>query len=165
MAKIVKTYKEKLPALTLLGRCYGNENRNSMGTFSTKWEEWFANDWFDTVSKCGEPYLAKDYVGAMRLNKGVFEYHIGVLMKTVESIPEGFSAVKLPAADYGVTWIKGKDDAELYSMHKESMAAFEKAGLTVANDAWYIERYVCPRFTKPDENGEVILDYLVTLTD
>lgn len=163
MAKIVRAYKEELPTLTLLGKLYGNENRNDEGTFSSCWREWFANGWFASLESCGTPLDKGAYVGAMRLNNGVFEYRIGVLLTAVETVPEGFTVEKLPAASYGVTWIKGKDDAELYSMHKESMSALSNEGFCPAKDAWYIERYSCPRFTVPDENGEVILDYLVTL--
>ncbi len=40
---------------------------------------------------------------------------------------------------------------------------YEKAGLHISEDAWYIERYNCPRLTTPDENQEVILDYILSL--
>jgi len=30
-------------------------------------------------------------------------------------------------------------------------------------DHWCFERYQCPRFTSPDENGNVILDYGISI--
>lgn len=36
-------------------------------------------------------------------------------------------------------------------------------GLKRKEDDWCFERYNCPRFTMPDENGNVILDYGISI--
>lgn len=157
MAKIVKVYKEEMPELLLIGKCYHGSDRDEHGTFAQKWEEWFSNGWFDEPK---EP-ASDAYVGAMRMNEGVFEYWIGVMCKPSAAVPNGFCSVSLPKCSASVAYIKGKDDPELYSMHEECLKAFKNAGYDIPEDTWYIERYACPRFTEPDENGEVILDYIV----
>lgn len=163
MAKIVNVYREKQPAFKLVGKSYSNEDRDGMGGFSSKWGDWFTCGWFDLVEACGKAHSESGYVGAMRMNEGKFEYVIGVLMESVNAVPEGFSCIDIPESDYAVAWIKGKDDKELYSMHEQCMSAFAEKGYKVSENAWYIEEYTCPRFTCPDDNGEVVLDYAVTV--
>lgn len=163
MPEIIRVYRESAPALTLVGKVYYASDRGENGTYSHCWEAFFANGWFDTLSDCGKPNAESGYVGAMRMNGKAFEYWIGIPMQSVSAVPEGFATVALPAGDYAVAWIKGQDDARLYAMHEACMRAFKQDGMQPAPDAWYIERYACPRFTQPDENGEVILDYMVSL--
>ena len=162
MAKIINVLKEEMPALTLVCKVYHDNDRGGNGTFSAKWGEWFEKGYFDQIEKCGTPYDGS-YVGAMRMNGKEFEYCIGILMQGAYKLPDGFDGVEIAACSMGVVWVKGKDDATLYSMHEKSLEALAKNGMTPAENAWYIERYACPRFTAPDENGEVILDYMVTV--
>lgn len=164
-AKIIKSYKEHIPAVTLIGKVYHVEDRDSSGSFGANWGQWFTHGWFDALKGCGKPY-ADDYVGAMRMNKeGVFEYWIGILMASVERVPEGYVTEEIPAGEFAVAWIKGREDGGLYAMHEECMKTFKEQGWTIAKAPWYIEKYVCPRFTTPDEQGEVILDYAVSLAE
>ncbi len=163
MASIIKVYKETAPALMLVGKAYYEEDRDAYGTYSGKWKEWFAKGWFSSLGAQGRPCFGGGYVGAMRMNEGVFEYWIGMLMEENTAIPAGFSGVAVSGGAYATAWIQGKDEPALYEMHDACMAAFTQKGWKIAKDAWYIERYSCPRFTQPDENGEVILDYVVSL--
>ena len=41
MAEIIKTFKEKIPAMRFIGKKYPN--------FGPMWGEWFANGWFDQL--------------------------------------------------------------------------------------------------------------------
>ena len=163
MARIIKAYKEQMQAAVLAGKLYHAGDRDGNGSFSQRWEEWFQNGWFELVEAAGQPYNGGDYVGAMRMNGGVFEYWIGILMRSCGELPASFMSVEIPAGEFGVAWIKGHDDIQLYSMHDACMEEFARNGFKPAADAWYIERYACPRFTQMDENGEVILDYMVSL--
>ena len=58
-----------------------------------------------------------------------------------------FPEMEIGAGDYLVVFASGTErvDAE--------------------NRTCFFERYVCPRFTTPDENGSVILDYGIFLAD
>ena len=43
------------------------------------------------------------------------------------------------------------------------LEAIRAKGMTRFEDNWCFERYQCPRFTAPDENGNVILDYGISI--
>ena len=43
------------------------------------------------------------------------------------------------------------------------LAAIQQAGWQIADEPWFFELYNCPRFTTPDQDGKVILDYGVCL--
>ena len=91
-----------------------------------------------------------------------FEYWIGMLIAPQAEIPEGFEAVEIPAGELGVCYVYGKDETgELFGMdvHQACVRSWEEKGWKVSADGWYLERYNCPRYTTPDEKGNVILDY------
>ena len=162
MATITKTYKESVPPLRFIGKKYLDSDRVN-GTFGAKWGEWFQNGWFGTVEKQFDGNLTdvyengNAYIGLMRENSdGIFEYWIGILMPAETTVPEGFGFVDLPAGELGVCWIYGKE-SEVYIPESECKKQLEAAGFDVNTD-WCIERCACPRFTTPDEKGNIILD-------
>lgn len=163
MAKIVKVYQEHAPVRFLAGKCYHAGDRDAHGLFSARWEDWFQDNCPALLEAQIPAAKGCSLVGAMRMHEGVFEYWIGVLLDTAADVPAPFSGVAVAEGDYAVAWIQGRDDGALYGMHDACMQAFRERGWTPADGAWYIERYACPRFTSPDANGEVILDYLVQL--
>lgn len=61
-----------------------------------------------------------------------------------------------------VGWIQGLEK-ETYSIaHEFTQKAMEERGYKADEDAiWCMELYNCPRFTKPMESGEIILDYYI----
>jgi predicted transcriptional regulator YdeE len=98
----------------------------------------------------------------MRHKKGEkFEYWIGIFTREKTEVPEGFNYVDFPESNLGVCWVYGKEN-EVYM--KEPMCAEKlgENGYAIVNDkdgaCWFFERYVCPRFTTPDEKGNIILD-------
>lgn len=79
-------------------------------------------------------------------------------------MPQGYEAVEIPAGDLGVCFLYGKDSSpDLFGMdaHKACVAAWQERGWTPSG--WFLERYNCPRYTVPDEKGNVILDYCAYL--
>ena len=95
----------------------------------------------------------------MHVGEGApFEYWVGMFTPAGTPVPEGFGYVDFDESDLGVAWIKGKDD--LFSHEEECFQEMKKNGITFSErkDWWFFERYVCPRYTTPDENGEMILD-------
>ena len=168
--KIVKVYKESMPDVQLIGRRYTNEDRDESGTFARYWRQCFEERWPDMLKKCeGTPGVSGDLVGAMRMTgDGGFEYWIGALLAPAAQAPEGFEAVAIPAGDIGVCWLYGNDkNGELYGMEASnlSMAAFAEQGWKYAEKGWFFERYNHPRFTTPDEKGNVILDICAYLVE
>lgn len=168
--KIVKTYKESLPAVKLVGKRFTNEDRDATGTFATYWQQAFQESWFDQLKKGKELLnISDDVIGAMRMGKqtGEFEYWIGIFLATDTNIPAGFEAINIPAGEVGITWLYGNEKSgELYSAEASnlSMKAFAEKGWKYSEQGWFFERYNASRFTVPDEKGNVILDicaYLV----
>lgn len=159
MITILETFLERCPDLKLVGKRYTDADRDQYGSFGEKWGQWFANGWFLTLESIG---TAQDdsYVGAMRITEAGFEYWIGMLLASAEKIPEGFSVMEIPAGDMAVSYLYGKDgSAELFGMeaHEACVAAWSAKGWIPSG--WFLERYNCPRYTTPDEKGNVILDY------
>lgn len=167
--EIVKVYKEKLPDVKLVGKRYTDNDRDESGTFAHYWQQCFREGWFDTLKQCESiPEVSDDYLGAMRMtDDGGFEYWIGAFLAPSSGVPDGFNAVEISAGDLGVCWLYGNDKTgELYGMEASdlSMAALNEKGWKFSEQGWFFERYNCPRFTSPDEKGNVILDicaYLV----
>ncbi len=165
MAEIIKAYKQEVPALRFIGKKYGDEDRVN-GSFGAKWGEWFANGWFETLENLAslkDVYEDGDaYVGLMRYKEGEpFQYWIGIFMPDITPVPEGFEYVDFPGSKLGVCWVYGQEH-EVYGHEMSCAEKLAEAGFEVMkdnNDAlWPFERYACPRFTTPDEKGNIILD-------
>ena len=102
------------------------------------------------------------YIGSERCCENApFEYRIGMFAPAGTPIPEGFDFVEFPAASLGICWIYGKEN----DVHNTSkcMAAVPEKGVTLWKDTdngvWSFENCPCPRFTTPDEHGNVMMDY------
>jgi hypothetical protein len=170
MAEIIKVYKEHLPALRFIGKRY-TDNDRVHGGYGHKWGEWFQNDWFSPLEKSGSAgNIENGYLGFMRCYPN-FEYWIGVFLPPKTTVPDGYDFIDIDEGDVGVCWIKGNhDDGSIYSMHEKCIESLKENGMSnfrKAEDgrAYFFERYNCPRFTEKDENGNVILDYGIYLTD
>lgn len=165
MAEIIKVYRESFPSLRLIGKRYTDSDRVG-GSFGSKWGEWFEKGYFSKLEELGDlPENEGAYLGCMRcVNE--FEYWIGMFFSEGTSVPEGFMSIDIPMGDIGTCWIYGREDnGELFGLeiHNQCMSRIAEAGWQLANEPWYFERYNCPRFTTPDEKGNVILDYSVYL--
>lgn len=168
VVEIVKVYREHLPSLRLIGKRYADGDRCPDGGFGGKWEEWFRRDMFAPLHAIGLlPENGDAYVGFMRCATG-FEYWIGAFLPAATPVPDGYASLDLPASDIGTCWLHGRQDTgELYGMepHAMCMAKIREAGWQPAEKAWSFERYNCPRFTTPDLDGMVILDYCIAITN
>lgn len=162
MAEIIKTYQETVPAMRFIGKQYADFDH---------WGEWFANGWFDAVEKAmgGVDAIIKiwenggGYVGLERRKNGdLTEYWIGMFTPENTPVPEGFSGVDFPSMPLGTCWIYG-GEWEVHGAICQCGPALAEAGIRVWTDeagtVWSFENGLCPRFTTPDEKGNVILDY------
>ncbi len=173
MAEVIKTYKQSMPAARFIGKKYGDADRVN-GFFSARWEEWHQNGWFDAIEKAQGYNTAfyEDggaYIGMMRYKNGEpFEYWIGIFAPAGTAVPVGFESIDLPARTLGVCWLRGAEP-DIYGKDDLVMEAFRKNGIAPVTDKdgafWFFERYACPRFTTPDENGYVILDHCYYVAD
>jgi len=164
---IVKVYKESFPNVRFIGKKYTDNDRVN-GTFGVKWGEWFSNGWFDILEKeiklLPKEYEGNAYLGLMRMNNGVFEYYIGMFAAEDSQLPLGFEYIDIPAGEVATAWVHGTEDTgELYGSEptEACISKFNEKGWTVEEGTYFFERYQCPRFTTPDKDGKVILDYCV----
>lgn len=86
------------------------------------------------------------------------------------AVPEGFACIDLDESDIAVCWIKGKEEDGLFGMHDTCITKFQENGMgkfksDEKNRSCFFERYNSPRFTVPDEKGNVILDYGIYLAE
>ncbi|NLG81731.1 MAG: GyrI-like domain-containing protein [Bacilli bacterium] len=167
MPEIIKVYVETMPKTRFIGKRYFAEDRIN-GSFSAKWDEWFEHGWFNVLEATYQGDLkdffveADCYVGLMRVKPDArFEYWIGMFLPEDTIVPEGFSSVDFPESKLGVAWVKGEIPA-IYCMEEECLKKIRENGMDALpnelDELWFFERYNCPRFTEPDEKGEVILD-------
>ena len=167
-AEIIKVYKEHLPAARLIGKCYTDEDRID-GSFGAKWDEWFQNNWFHEILRDDLSVMSGDYgsyLGAMRVFWSEFEYWIGAVFPLNTTVPDGFEYVDIDEHDMVVCWIYGNEKSgELFGldMHNKCLTELDKNGYVLKEDDWCMERYTCPRYTTPDEKGNVILDYCISV--
>ncbi len=161
--KVIKVYKEEYPALKLIGKRYTDQDRDPSGSFASYWELHFRENWNDVLTQIKHvDGISEDLVGAMRINEsGTFEYWIGALFAPDAQVPDIFQSAHIPAGPLGVCWLYGNDkNGELYSTEASdlAMSALKQQGWNFSDKGWFFERYNCPRFTTPDEEGNVILD-------
>ena len=164
--EIKKIYKEHMPSLRFIGKRYTDSDRQD-GSFGAKWREWFGNGYFDVIEKLGaSPKNGDSYLGAMRVLGGEFEYWIGMLFPIDTQAPEGFESADIASMDIATCWLYGKEkNGELFGLevHEKCVEEMAKQGFVRKGDDWCFERYNCPRFTSPDEKGNVILDYCIAI--
>ena len=153
--KIVDIQKECWPKCVLIGKR------------GTNWGEWWSNGWFDALEK--QPALPENgdaYIGAVRIVNGVPERWIGMYFPEGTVAPEGYEAVEIPATNYAVCYLQDKEGSgSFYTMetHQACLAALAERGYTRSEGDWCFERCNCPRYTTPDENGHVVLDYGIAI--
>lgn len=159
MTEFIKSYRQHLPALRFIGKKYGDGDN-----IGQCWGDWHCNGWFDIVERAGVADCEDSdaYLGLMRRKAGEpVTYWIGMFCKADAEVPEGFESIDLPTSDLGVVWVCGQEH-EVYGKEDVCAQICREAGMQVLTDeqgaCWSVERYGCPRFTTPDEQGRVILD-------
>ena len=107
------------------------------------------------------------YIGVERRAEGEpFEYYIGMLTPENTPVPDGFVSIDFKDLGLGTCWIYGKEN-EVHdtSACKQKLA---EVGMEIWQDengaVWSFENCLCPRYTTPDENGNIILDYSYFIT-
>lgn len=164
MVQILKTFLETYPAVKFVGKRYTDADRDENGSFAMQWGNWFQNNWFAALQSGRMEKISDDCIGLMCNAPEGFEYWIGLFLATDAQVPEGFEAMEIPAMDVGVCLLYGKDGtADIFGMdaHLACVQAWSEQGWKLGSCVF--ERYNCPRYTTPDENGNVILDYCAFL--
>ena len=163
MREIINVYEQIVPALRFIGKKYGD----SIDGFGAMWQEWYKNDWFNIIKgqidmKTNDIYEDRDayigLIGGSGTAENPMEYWIGIFMPENTAVPEGFEFIDFPKCKFGICWVYGKEN-ELYGDYNQCVEKMIENGFEFDADLpWCFERYACPRFTTPDEKGNVILD-------
>lgn len=163
MAEIIRVFRENAPAMRFIGKKYASFGH---------WGEWFANGWFDEIERAmggagvmtGIWENGGGYVGLERRKAGeAFEYWIGMFVPLGTAVPDNFLSQDFAEPHIATCWIYG-GEAQVHNTGgcdaAVRSAGFEPAA--AADGATYaFENCLCPRFTTPDEKGNVILDYCI----
>lgn len=150
--------RESCPATRLIGKKYEK---------GPNWGEWWENDWFSVLEKNQPlPINGDAYIGAVHIVNGMPEFWIGMFFPVDTEVLDGFDFVDIEALGYAVCYLYDKEGSgDFYTMETHDMCLEElKAlGYKRKEDDWCFERYNCPRFTTPDEKGNIILDYGISI--
>jgi hypothetical protein len=163
-AEIIKCERISHPPLRFIGKRF---------TGYPDWSLFWANNWFEEIEKAGERAGLNDgsYCVLTGFTAEGIEFYLGEFFPAKTPVPEGFDHADLPAMEAGICYIKGteKDCVDFVVYHREQLLAeLSKNGMTAAQGAapprWAsFERDNCPRWTTPDGDGKVILDYAIYL--
>lgn len=169
MYEIIKIYTQNIPEMRYIGKKYSDTDRVN-SSFGSQWDKWFEKGWFALIEqaaggeeKCHSLYEDGDaYIGMMRYKDGEpFEYWIGMFVPPGTDVPEGFNNIDFDDSHLGVCWLYGKMN-ELFGHECECAQSLENNGYKIKTDSngayRFFERYGCPRFTTPDDNGNIVLD-------
>ncbi|MBQ3231486.1 MAG: hypothetical protein IJA93_00840 [Clostridia bacterium] len=102
----------------------------------------------------------------MRIIDGRPERWIGMLFPPDAEAPEGFEKTQIEDTVFAVVYLCGKEgSSDFYTMetHEMCLGKLKEMNLIRKENDWCIERYQCPRFTAPDEAGNVVLDYAIAV--
>ena len=170
MGRFLQLEVKAQPKLVCIGKVLRHSMKelqsgnNQLGAF---WDECFETNAFAPLEAQADYVYDDSYVGLMcdwERGDDYFSYIIGMMMREGASVPEGYETFTLEACDVGVGWIEGKDVADVCShAHEFTQKAIEDAGHKCEKLTWCMELYNCPRFTTPDKDGYIVLDYLIPL--
>ncbi len=156
--KILEVKREYCPAARLIGKKYES---------GANWGEWWENNWFSVLEESQRlPFNGDAYIGAVHIVDGMPERWIGMFFPVGTQVPEGFEFIDIEPLDYAVCYLYDKESSdEFYTIdtHNMCLEELKTHGLKRKEDDWCFERYNCPRFTTPDEKGNVILDYGISI--
>ncbi len=156
--KIVEVKQETWPKARLIGKKY---------ECGPNWGEWWANNWFEVLESMPcLPLNGDAYIGAVHIVNSMPEHWIGMFFSVDTEVPEGFEYVDIEPMVYAVCYLQDQDGSgDFYTMdtHDMCLEELKAQGLKRKEDDWCFERYNCPRFTTPDEDGNVILDYGISI--
>lgn len=170
MARVFKFEIADMPKVYLVGK----ESKHNIQThmqgdnrIPAFWDKCLADGTFKELEKQAEFLYEPGYVGSSinwEMGYGKFYYVCGMLFKEGVTVPEGYVMHEIGAVKAAKCWIKGKDSADVHSnAHTLTMQAIRKQKLCPNQLKWSMELNNGQRFSTPDENGEIILDYYIPL--
>lgn len=170
MARVFRFEIAELPKVYLVGK----ETKYNIQThiqgdnrIPAFWDKCLADGTFKELEKQAELLYEPGYVGSSinwEMGYGKFSYVCGMLFKEGVIVPEGYVMHEIGEVRVGKCWIKGKDSEDVLSnAHTLTMQAIRDQKLCPNQLKWSMQLINGQRFSIPDENGEIILDYYIAL--
>jgi hypothetical protein len=156
--EITKVYRQEVPAMCYVGKKIHNWDFSVM----------FQPGGLDLIEKHIDENFKKYYEDwnaycVLHRNKEgePFEVFYGMFLPDTTPLLEGFVKFDFPKSTLGVCWVYG-NESFVNGKTLEALRRLENEGYKIMPDKnniiWSIERNGCPRFTTPDEKGNVIND-------
>ena len=165
MAKLVNLQINELSKMRIIGKIVRPNLDMEDNPIPALWGQCFNDGTFSILDELTEHHIDSSYVGWMsdwNNDDGRFTYLCGMLMKPETPVPEGFVYRDIAASTVAIGWIQGLEKETYPVAHEFTQKAMDEHGYKEDEDAlWCMELYNCPRFTKPMENGDIILDYYI----
>ena len=161
--EIVNIIREETPAVRFIGKRYTED-----ADFGAAWGQWWSSGWFGPLDALeGRAAINQDsYCAAKRIVNGMLEYWIGMFFEPSTEAPEGYESVDIGPLSFAVCWLRDKEnspDLTGLGAHNRCLEAMALQGYARKEDDWCFERDQCPRYTTPDAEGNVILDYAIAI--
>ncbi len=165
MAKLYQLEIKELGPWCIVGKAIQSQidSENPVPAF---WDVCFGDGTFAKLESMKDWVLCPDYVGFMtdwQGGDGKFTYIVGMMMKHGCPLPdESFVSRTVNPSTAAVGFIQGISTQDVcMNAHALTQHAMEERGCSAEGAAWCMELYNCPRFTTPDEQGQIILDYYI----
>ena len=178
---VVKFETIEQPEILIVGKlARPNPNDVAAGknTLPAFWDKCFADGTFTTLEALTDFIHDPAYVGYMDdLNftppDGDFDYICGMMMKPGTPVPEGFVARTVLPVKVAVAWVKGRDAVDICTnannAHVLTMKAMAEHDMLPNEEfkrrCWAMEVYNKERFTTPDAEGNIIVDFYVPVAE
>ncbi len=166
MAKLIKLETIDFPKVYVVGKEIKVKMEDVMGAnnpIGAFWGKCMSDGTFEELSKL--KVYSNDYVGFMTdwdMGTDYFVYSVGMLFNESTTPSSEYTVREIAPAKVAVSWVQGKDTADVCSnAHTITEEALREKGLAMSSVGWCMEVYNNPRYTTPDENGTIILDYYV----
>jgi len=162
------------PEILVVGkpvRANFNDIKAGKNPIPALWCKSFEDGMFAKLEALADHVYKADHVGHSYVGynskpdpaTGDFEHIAGMLMKLGTPVPEGYVSRTIAPAKTAVSWIKGKKGSEgaiFANMYRLTEAALAEKGIKPDKDSgWSMEVYNCPRWTTPDPEGCIVMDF------
>lgn len=165
MSRLVNFQTKHMPAIRVIGKGIRMNMDMKENPIPALWEECFAKGAFKALEGMHGQIVEKDYVGLIcdwSKETKAYTYICGMIMNSGCPVPEGFTYRDFPASAVAIGWVQGPEKDNYKDAHVLTLYELERRGFKTNDGAgWWMELYNCPRFTQPQPNGEVILDYYI----
>ncbi len=168
MAELIQFEVKELPKLVVVGKALRHnmealmKGDNPIGGF---WDKCFGENVFAPLEAQGSRIYDPSYVGIMcdwDRGDGDFSYIVGMMMRPGATVPEGYDTWEIQPTKAAVSWLRGENVGDVCSCaHGATEQAMRERGIAPEGMPWCMELYNCPRFTTPDDQGRITLDYYI----